>query len=108
MIKCPYCGKTFSSSGSYRVYKYRFHRGLEYKQPIAVQEEVQQPTEPFEEESGNAEQIPQLEDIIQEDIKQEHHRHSIVERGKGSSIAIIAGLGAIAVIAILAMLEKKQ
>ena len=111
MIECPYCDRTFSSDGSYRVHKYRFHRGLEYKQAIAVQEAVQQPTpEPVEAEPDNTEPTPQPEETTHEEPLQEHWGDRVVERGKGGDdgLAIIGGLGAIAVVIILALLGKKQ
>ncbi len=111
MIECPYCDRTFGSDGSYRVHKYRFHRGLEYKQPIALQEEAQQPTpEPVEAEPDNTEPMPQPEETTHEEPQPEHHGRSVVKRGKGGDdgLAIIGGLGAIAVVIILALLGKKQ
>jgi len=111
MIGCPYCDRTFGSDGSYRVHKYRFHRGLEYKRPVALQEEAQQSTpEPVVVESDNTKPTPQPEETAQEQPEPEHHGRSIVERDKGGDdgFAIIGGLGAIAVVIILALLGKKQ
>ena len=111
MIGCPYCDRIFGSDGSYRVHKYRFHRGLEYKRPKALQEEAQQPVpEPVETEPDNTEQTPQPEETTQEEPQPEHHGRSVVERGNGGDdgLAIIGGLGAIAVVIILALLGKKQ
>jgi hypothetical protein len=42
MRMCPDCGNEFSSNGSYRVHKYRFHRD----KPIANQVAKQAPSEP--------------------------------------------------------------
>jgi hypothetical protein len=111
MIRCPYCDRTFSNDGSYRVHKYRFHRGLEYRQPLVLQDEFQQPTpEPVEAEPDSKEPTPQPEETMQEEPQQEHHGRSIVERGKGGDdgLALIGGLGAIAVVIVLALLGKKQ
>lgn len=129
MIQCPYCKRSFGSEGSYRVHKHRFHKGMEYKQPVFTHEVVQQPTpEPVEAEEGIEES-----DVITEDIytplkmrydgaipepqpeqpkpqEPEHHNHSVVERGKdsdGDGLAILGGIGAIAVVIILALLGKK-
>ena len=111
MIQCPYCGRIFHSDGSYRVHKHRFHSGLKYRQPIAVQEEARQTVhnpveaehEPFVHETPGPEQP--------EPQEPEHHGRSVVERGKGGEgdgLAIIGGIGAIAVVIILALLGKKQ
>ena len=110
MIGCPYCDRAFSNDGSYRVHKYRFHRGLEYKRPKALQEEAQQPVpEPIESEHEPIiHETPEPE--RPEPQEPERHGRSIVERGKGGDdgLAIIGGLGAIAVVIILALLGKKQ
>jgi hypothetical protein len=111
MISCPYCDRAFGSDGSYRVHKHRFHQSLEYKQPIAVQDEVRQPIpEPAESEPDNTEPTPQLEETTQEQPQPEHRGRSVVGRGKSGDggLAIIGGLGAIAVVIILALLGKKQ
>ena len=111
MISCPYCDRTLSSDGSYRVHKSRFHRGLDYKQPIALHEEPQQPVpELIEAEPDNTEPTPQPEETTHEEPQPEHHGRSVESRGKGGDdgLAIIGGLGAIAVIIILALLGKKQ
>ena len=111
MIQCPYCERSLGSEGSYRVHKHRFHSGLEYRQPIAVQEEaeqsVQEPVEaehePFVHETPEPEQL--------EPQEPEHHGRSIAERGTGGDgdgLAILGGIGAIAVVIILALLGKKQ
>ena len=110
MIGCPYCDRAFSSDGSYRVHKYRFHRGLEHKQPIAVQEEARKSTlEPTESEHEPIIHEPP-EPEQPEPQEPERHGRSVVERGKGGDdgLAIIGGLGAIAVVIILALLGKKQ
>ncbi len=114
MIQCPYCERSLGSEGSYRVHKHRFHNGLEYRRPTATHEEVQQTVqepveaehEPFVHETLESE--PQEQPEPQEP---EHHGRSVVERGKGGDgdgLAIIGGLGAIAVVIILALLGKKQ
>ena len=110
MIQCPYCDRTLSSDGSYRVHKHRFHNSLEYKQPIVVYEEAQQPVqEPIETEHKSF--IHETPEQEQPDPQEpEHHGRSVVERCKGGDggLAIIGGLGAIAVVIILALLRKKQ
>ena len=112
MIQCPYCERSLSSDGSYRVHKHRFHKGLEYKQPIAVREEVQQIVqEPVEaEHEPFVHETPEPPQEEHEPQEPEHHGRSVVERGKGGDdgLAIIGGLGAIAVVIILALLGKKQ
>ena len=111
MIQCPYCERSLSSEGSYRVHKHRFHKGMEYRQPVATHEEVQQTKaepvvvehEPFVHETPEP---PQEEHEPQEP---EHHGRSVVERGNGGDgLAILGGIGAIAVVIILALLGKKQ
>ena len=112
MIQCPYCDRTFGSYGSYRVHKYRFHRGLEYKQPTTTQEVVQQTApEPLETEPESI--IHEASEPPQEQLEPkepEHRGRSVVEKGKGGEggLAIIGGLGAIAVVIILALLGRKQ
>jgi hypothetical protein len=103
---------------------------LEYKQPIDVQEEAEQSVqEPIEAEEGTEESDAITEDIYtplkmwhdgatseltQEEHEQqepEPHGRSVVDRdkgGDGDGLAIIGGIGAIAVVIILALLGKKQ
>ena len=113
MIQCPYCERSLSSEGSYRVHKHRFHSGLEYRRPVATHEEARQTVQ----ESVEAEHEPFVHETPEPQPKQpepqepEHHGRSVVERGKGGGddgLAIIGGLGAIAVVIILALLGKKQ
>ncbi len=113
MIQCPYCERSLGSEGSYRVHKHRFHSGLEYRQPIAVQEEAEQSVqEPVEaEHEPFVHETPEPQQEQPEPQEPEHHGRSVVERGKdgdGDGLAIIGGLGAIAVVIILALLGKKQ
>lgn len=73
-----------------------------------MQEEVQQLTpEPVGTEPEDTEPIVVPQREVQEP---ERHGRSVVERGKGGDdgLAIIGGLGAIAVVIILALLGKKQ
>ena len=130
MIQCPYCERSLGSDGSYRVHKHRFHSGLEYRQPVATHEEVQQSTpEPVEAEEGTEESDTITEDIYtplkmwqngatpelpqeeHESQEPEHHGRKVVERGKGGDDGIggiLAIGGVIAVGIILALLGKKQ
>ena len=112
MIQCPYCDRTLSNDGSYRVHKHRFHSGLGYKQPIVMQEEAQQSTpEPVEAEHESfVHETPEPQPEQPEPKEPEHRGRSVVERGKGGDggLAIIGGLGAIVVVIILALLGKKQ
>ncbi len=112
MIQCPYCERSLSSDGSYRVHKHRFHSGLEYRQPVATHEEVQQTVrEPVEaEHEPFVHETPEPQPEQPEPQEPEHHGRSVVERGKGGDdgLAIIGSLGAIAVVIILALLGKKQ
>ena len=113
MIQCPYCERTLGNDGSYRVHKYRFHKGMEYRQPAATHEEarktVQEPVEA--EHELFVHETPESEpQELPESQEQEHHGRNVVERGKGGDggLAIIGGLGAIAVVIILALLGKKR
>ena len=112
MIQCPYCERSLGSEGSYRVHKHRFHSGLEYRQPIAVQEEAEQSAqEPVEaEHEPFVHETPEPQQEQPEPQEPVHHGRSVVERGKSGDdgLAIIGGLGAIAVVIILALLGKKQ
>ena len=112
MIQCPYCERSLSSDGSYRVHKHRFHKDLEYRQPAVTQEEVLQSIqEPVEaEHEPFVHEIPEPQQDQPEPQEPEHHGRSVVERDKGGDdrLAIIGGLGAIAVVIILALLGKKQ
>lgn len=114
MIQCPYCDRTFSSNGSYRVHKHRFHRGLEYKRPIVGQEKARQPLqEPIENELRQVDHeetadLPEEQPKLQEP---EHHDSSVVEIDADDvdSVAIMSVIGTIAtVLIILALLGKKQ
>lgn len=40
MMECPYCESVFSSDGSYRVHKHRYHAGLEYRRPTPIEEDT--------------------------------------------------------------------
>ena len=112
MIQCPYCEHSLGSEGSYRVHKHRFHNGSEYKQPIAVQEEaVQSVKETVESEHRPfVHETPEPQQERPEPQEPEHHGRSVVERDKDGDdgLAIIGGIGAIAVVIILALLGKKQ
>ncbi len=136
MIQCPYCERSLSSNGSYRVHKHRFHKGMEYREPVVVHEDEDQPIK--EPEPNEIE-----DDIFSEDIytplkasndgnenfdknfildkalepqqweneqkELEQYGRTELERGNdGKGLAIIGGLGAIAVVIILAMLEKRR
>ena len=70
----------------------------------SVQEPVEVEHEPFVHETLE----PQQEEHEQQEPV--HHGRSVVKRGKGGDdgLAIISGLGAIAVVIILALLGKKQ
>ena len=111
MIQCPYCERSLSSEGSYRVHKHRFHKGMEYRQPIITQEEAQQPApEPVEAEHESfVHETPEPQPEQPEPKESEHRGRSAVERGKGGDggLAIIGVLGA-AVVINLALLGKKQ
>ncbi|MEM0143639.1 MAG: hypothetical protein QXL94_06780 [Candidatus Parvarchaeum sp.] len=103
MIQCPYCEHSFSGEGSYRMHKHRFHKNLEFRQPVATYEEVRQTaTEPVEAESVSHE--------APEPLQEEHEQQEPERRGKGGNdgLAVIGGLGAIAVVIIVALLGKKQ
>ena len=112
MIQCPYCKSSLGSEGSYRVHKHRFHSGLEYRQPIAVQEEadqsVQEPVEVEHEPFVHETLEPQQEEHEQQEPV--HHGRSVVKRGNGGDdgLAILGGIGAVAIVIILSMLGKKQ
>ena len=112
MIQCPYCERSLSSEGSYRVHEHRFHKGLEYKQPVATHEEAQQPApERVEAEHESfIHETPEPSQEQPEPKEPEHRGRSVVERGKGGDdgLAILGGIGAIAVVIILALLGKKQ
>ena len=112
MIQCPYCERSLGSEGSYRVHKHRFHNGMEYKQPVAMKEEVQQPVQELVEAEHESfvHEAPEPQPEQPELQEPEHHGRSVVERGKGGDdgLAIIGGIGAIAVVIILALLGKKQ
>ena len=112
MIQCPYCERSLGSGGSYRVHKHRFHKGMEYRQPTVTYEEAQQTaTEPVEaEHEPFVHEAPEPQPKKHEPQEPEHRGRSVVERGKGGDggLAIIGGLGAIAVVIILALLGKKQ
>ena len=113
MIQCPYCDRTLSNDGSYRVHKHRFHKGLEYGQPVAVTHEEAQQTAPEPigtEPEPIIHETPEPQPEQPEPKEPERRNRSSVERGNGGDggLAIIGGLGAIAVVIILAMLGKKQ
>ena len=112
MIQCPYCDRTLSNNGSYRVHKHRFHSGLEFRQPVTTHEEAQQPApEPVEAEHELfVHETPEPPQEHTEPQEQEYRGCREAEQGKGDdgSLAIIGGLGAIAVFIILALLGKKQ
>ena len=82
MIQCPYCERSLGSEGSYRVHKHRFHSGLEYRQPIAVQEEAEQSAqEPVEaEHEPFVHETPEPQQEQPEPQELEHHGRSVVER----------------------------
>jgi len=46
MMECPYCESVFSSDGSFRVHKHRYHAGLEYRRPTPIEEDTP-PTDPI-------------------------------------------------------------
>ena len=110
MIQCPYCHRTLSSDGSYRVHKHRFHNGLEYRQPIAVQEEaeqsVQEPVEVEHEPFVHETPEPQPEQPKPQEL--EHHSSRVVERGKGSDINELLAIGGAITMGILWLLFGKK
>jgi len=46
MKKCEICEREYSSDGSYRVHRHRFHRNLEPQQPMAIQNAMQETAKP--------------------------------------------------------------
>jgi hypothetical protein len=112
MIQCPYCESSLGSEGSYRVHKHRFHKGLDYRQPVVTHEEARQPaTEPIvAEHEPVLHEAPEPPQEHPEPQEPEHRGRSAVERGKGGDdgLAILGGIGAIAFVIILALLGKKQ
>ena len=112
MIQCPYCERSLGSEGSYRVHKHRFHSGLEYRQPVVTHEEVQQTVqEPIEaEHEPFIHKTPEPQPEQSEPQEPGHHGRRVVKRGKGGDnggLAILGGIGAIAVVIILTLLGKK-
>ncbi|MDE1825339.1 MAG: hypothetical protein KGH61_01685 [Candidatus Micrarchaeota archaeon] len=86
---------------------------MEYRQPVATHEEVQQTElEPAEvEHEPFVHEAPEPPQEEHEQQEPEHHGHREIERsrgGNGDGLAIIGGIGAIAVVIILALLGKKQ
>ena len=111
MIQCPYCERSLGSEGSYRVHKHRFHKGMEYRKPVVAHEEVRQTApEPIETEPEPIiHKIPEPQQEQPEPQEPEHYGRGEVERGKGGDgdLAILGGIGAIAVFIILALFGKK-
>lgn len=111
MIQCPYCDRTLSSDGSYRVHKHRFHSGLEYRRPVATHEEVQQTVqEPVEvEHEPFVHETPEPQPAQPELQEPEHRGRSVVGRGKGGDLGgLLAIGGAIAVGILWLLFGKKQ
>ena len=110
MIQCPYCERSLSSEGSYRVHKHRFHKGMEYKQPIAVQEEaeqsVQEPVEAEHEPFVHETPEPQLEQPKPQEP--EHHGRNVVELGKGGDVGGLLVIGGAIAMGILWLLFGKK
>lgn len=110
MIQCPYCERSLGSEGSYRVHKHRFHSGLEYRQPIAVQEEAEQSAqEPVEaEHEPFVHETPEPQQEQPEPQELEHHGRSVVERGKGGDINELLVIGGAIAMGILWLLFGKK
>lgn len=92
MRACPDCGRQFSSDGSYRVHKFRFHR--EFELPVATQEAA--PT---------ASETAQLAEPTPEPVSEKPEGEN--NTGSNDGLAWLAG-GAVVVVAILALLFGKK
>ena len=77
-MECPECHKPFSSNGSYRVHKHRFHRQNQVLPavPLPAMQIVQQEPKPPEpqEEFLNIESSPEPESIKENETEHEETR----------------------------------
>ena len=93
MAECPYCNKIFSSDGSYRVHKHRFHRGQGLTPVVAVEVPTVEPEPPIEPTTVMPEFMP-VSNELKESTQSEH-------RGGGSGGAIVIG-GALLLLGLIA------
>jgi len=113
MIECPYCERPFSSDGSYRVHKHRYHAGLEYRRPIPIQEETTPPPYlPTPESIATTQEQSRFKEnsVINDDIGLKGELNTDLKEDSkdlDSGFVIIAGLGTIAIVILLASFGKK-
>ena len=129
MIQCPFCPSKLSTSGSYRVHKHRYHRVALAGSTVTKQDYPASLDNATSEDSSSVDNVikqvqyanaPADADLQTDNttapafgacwITPENRSQRIAKQTKNNNdgLAIIAGLGVIAVALILALFGKKK